>query len=49
MVPPHLQWLYGNSYQPGQFGYGKGDGPRSITVTGITQNARSDKKSPSPD
>lgn len=24
IVPPHLQWLYGNNYQPGQFGYGKG-------------------------
>ena len=46
-VPPHLQWLYGNNYQPGQFGYGKGAGPRSITVTGMTQNAGSDKKDPS--
>nr|QUS63938.1 hypothetical protein [Haslea silbo] len=44
--PPHLQWLYGNNYQPGQFGYGKGVGPRSITVTGMTQNAGSDKKQP---
>ena len=43
-VPSHLQWLYGNSYQPGQFGYGKGVGPWSITVTGMTQNAGSDKK-----
>ena len=24
---PHLQWLYGNKYKPGQFGYGKGAGP----------------------
>ena len=46
-VPPHLQWLYGNNSQPGQFGYGKGVGPRSITVTGMTQNAGSDKKYPS--
>jgi hypothetical protein len=46
-VPPHLQWLYGNNYQPGQFGYGKGVGPRSITVTGMTQNAGSEKKYPS--
>lgn len=46
-VPPHLQWLYGNKYQPGQFGYGKEVGPRSITVTGMTQNAGSDKKHPS--
>jgi len=45
--PPHLQWLYGNNYQPGQFGYGKGVGPRSITVTGMTQNAGSEKKYPS--
>lgn len=35
-VPPHLQWLYG-----------KGVGPRSITVTGMTQSAGSDKKYPS--
>ena len=41
IVPPHLQWLYGNNYQPGQFGCGKGVGPRSITVTGLTQNAGS--------
>ena len=47
IVPPHLQWLYGNNYKPGQFGYGKGAGPRSITVTGMTQNAGSDKKQPS--
>ena len=46
-VPPHLQWLYGNNYQPGQFGYGKEVGPRSITVTGMTQNAGSEKKYPS--
>ena len=46
-VPPHLQWLYGNNYQLGQFGYGKRVGPRSITVTGMTQNAGSDKKYPS--
>lgn len=44
---PHLQWLYGNNYKPGQFGYGKGAGPRSNTVTGMTQNAGSDKKQPS--
>ena len=46
-VPPHLQWLYGNNYQPGQFGYGKGAGPSSITVTGMTQNAGSEKRYPS--
>ena len=46
-VPPHLQWLYGNNYQPGQFGYGKGAGPRSITVIEMTQNAGSEKKDPS--
>ena len=46
-VPPHLQWLYVNNCQPGQFGYGKGVGPRSITVTGMTQNAGFDKKDPS--
>lgn len=21
IVPPHLQWVYGNNYKPGQFGY----------------------------
>ena len=47
LPPLHLQWLYGNNYQPGQYGYGKGAGPRSITVTGMTQNAGSDKKDPS--
>jgi hypothetical protein len=46
IVPPHLQWLYENNDKPGQFGYGKGAGPRSITVTGMTQNAGSDKKDP---
>ena len=47
IIPPHLQWLYGNNYQPGQFGYGKKVGPRSITIAGMTQNAGSDKKYPS--
>jgi hypothetical protein len=46
IVPPHLQWLYGNNYKPGQFGYGKSDGPPSITVIGMTQNAGSEKKDP---
>jgi len=45
--PPHLQWLYGNNDKPGQFGYGKGAGTRSITLTGATQNAGSEKKDPS--
>jgi hypothetical protein len=47
IVPPHLQWLYGNNYKPGQFGYGKSAGSRSSTVIGMTQNAGSDKKQPS--
>jgi hypothetical protein len=47
IIPPHLQWLYGNNYKPGQFGYGKGAGPRSSTVIEMTQNAGSDKKQPS--
>lgn len=46
-IPPHLQWLYGNNYQPGQFGDGKGVGPQSITVTGMTRNSGSEKKDPS--
>ena len=36
-----------NNYKPGQFGYGKGAGPRSGTITGATQNAGSEKKQPS--
>ena len=47
IAPPHLQWLYGNNYKPGQFGYGKGAGSRSIPVIGMAQNAGSDKKQPS--
>jgi hypothetical protein len=47
IAPPHLQWLYGNNYKPGQSGYGKGAGSRSITVIGMAQNAGSDKKQPS--
>ena len=47
IVPPHLQWLYGNQQPGNDFGYGKGAGPRSITVTGMTQNAGSEKKDPS--
>lgn len=47
IVPPHLQWLY-NDQQPGNnFGYGKEAGPRSITVTGLTKNAGSEKDSSS--
>ena len=44
IVPPHLQWLYGNNYQPGQFGYGKSAGPRSITVTGKLERQISKKR-----
>ena len=47
IASPHLQWLYGNNYKPGQSGYGKGAGARSITVIGMAQNAGSDKKQPS--
>lgn len=47
IVPPHFQWLYGNNYQPGQFGYGKGAEPGSVTVTGLARNAGSEKKYPS--
>lgn len=46
-IPPHLQWLYGNQQPGNQFGYGKGSGPRSITVLEATQNAGSEKKEPS--
>ena len=41
IVPPHFQWLYGNNYKPGQFGYGKSAEPRGSTVIGMTQNAGS--------
>lgn len=47
IIPPHLQWLYGNQRPENYFGYGKGAGPRSITVTGLAQNAGSEKKDPS--
>ena len=47
-IPPHLQWLYGDNAVPGQYGYGKGAGPRSLTVTGLARNAGSEKKPPSP-
>ncbi len=47
IIPPHLQWLYGNQQPGNYFGYGKGAGPRSITATGLTQNAGSEKKDPS--
>jgi hypothetical protein len=38
ILPPHLQWLYGNQQPVNDFGYGKGAGPKSITVVGATQN-----------
>jgi len=44
IVPPHLQWLYGNQHPGNHFGYGKAAGPRSLTITGLTQNAGSEKK-----
>ena len=47
IIPPHLQWLYGNQLPGNYFGYGKGAGPRSLTVTGLTPNAGSEKKDPS--
>jgi hypothetical protein len=47
IVPPHLQWLYGNQQPGNNFGYGKGNGPRSLKVTGLTQNAGSENKEPS--
>ena len=45
--PPHLEWLHGNQRPGNHFGYGKEAGPQSITVTGVTQNAGSEKKEPS--
>ena len=46
VVPTHLEQIYGNNRPGNDFGYGKGHGPRSITVTGLTQNAGSEKKEP---
>lgn len=46
IIPPHLQWLYGNQQPGNHFGYGKGAGSRSLTVTGMTQNAGFEKKDP---
>jgi hypothetical protein len=46
-IPPHLRWLYGNQQPGNNFGYGKGVGPRSLTVTEMTQSAGSEKKKPS--
>ena len=47
IIPPHLPWLYGNQKPGNHFGYSKGAGPKSLTVTRMTQNAGSDKKQPS--
>jgi hypothetical protein len=47
IIPPHLQWLYGNQHPGNHFAYGKGAGTRSLTITELTQNAGSDKKDPS--
>lgn len=43
-----IERFYGTDFKPGQFGYGKGSGPRSITLKDRTQNAGSDKKPSSP-
>ena len=44
IVPPHLELLDGNPKPGNPFGYGKGAGPRTLTSTGLTQNAESKKK-----
>ena len=44
IVPPHLQWLYGNQQPGNHFVYSKEAGPRSVMVEGMTQNTGSDKK-----
>jgi hypothetical protein len=38
IVPPHFQWLYENQQPRNHFGYGKGAGTRSLTVTGATNS-----------
>ena len=48
LVPLHLKWLYQNPQlgnDLNNFGYGKGVGPKSIRVTGLTQNAGSEDPS----
>jgi hypothetical protein len=47
ILPPHLQWLYENQQPSNHFQYGKNAGQISLTVTGLTQNAGSEKKEPS--
>mmetsp|Transcript_4633 Transcript_4633/g.8591 ORF Transcript_4633/g.8591 Transcript_4633/m.8591 type:complete len:272 (-) Transcript_4633:463-1278(-) len=47
IIPPHLQWLYENQKPGNYFEYGKEVGPRSITVTILTQNVGSEKNDPS--
>jgi len=39
--------MYGNQQPGNQYGYGKGGGPRSITVVDATQNAGFEKNDPS--
>lgn len=44
----HPALFYGKNYKLGQQGSVKGVGPKSITVRGMTRNAWSEKKDPSP-
>lgn len=44
-ISDHLQLLYGNNDQPGQFSYGKGAGSWRIPVREMIQHAGSEKKS----
>ena len=36
IVPPYLEWLYGNNYKLGQFGYKNNDGLRSSIFIEMT-------------
>jgi len=49
MTPLHHQWFLGTQRPTDyyDFKYGKGVGPKSITVTGLTNNAGSHKENPS--
>lgn len=48
ILPPDLQWLYGNNQLPSNFRLSKENRrPRSITVMGLTQNASSEENSSS--
>jgi hypothetical protein len=46
-IPPHLQLFHGDQKPKTNSGYSNGAGPRTLTVTELTKNSRSEKKDPS--